>query len=113
MADIVKNVAGEATIVAATNRYILGDASPDSASWMRIQIDLNGGTGTFDFYTRLRGAGLSWCAALAYPTSAPTTGASSVSSSNNWLIDATGLEVSVNVTASSGSPKLAFLPGRG
>lgn len=110
MADIVFNTAGEAKIVAATNRYILGDASQGQASTIAFQVDLNGGTITVDFYSRLRGAGLSWQAALAYPVSAPTTGASSASASNVWLIDATGKEVSLNVTAASGSPKIAWLP---
>jgi hypothetical protein len=110
MADVFLTKAGELNGGIVVNRYILGDADSGRASQMSIQIFLNGGTATYAFQTKHR-AQSTWQSAMAYPVSAPTTGATSGTTSEIWQIDASGKDIAVNVTAqATASPILSFVP---
>lgn len=108
MADVAYGTAGAPKVI-GDNNYILGDADSGRASQFAIQIELNGGAATYAFKVRVKGAE-TWQAAMAYPVSAPTTGATSGTTSNVWMLDASGKDVQVSCSGTSGSPELTFMP---
>ncbi len=108
MADVTLSTPALVTTM-GNNRYILGDADSGRASQFAIQIDLNGGAATYAFYVRVSPE-TAWAAAMAYPVSTPTTGATSGATSNVWMLDASGKQVSLDVSGTSGSPQLTYLP---
>jgi hypothetical protein len=110
MADIFPGTTYAGTTL-AVNRYILGGGPPDWAGQVAIQIDLNGGTCSYAFQSRVGSAG-AWQAATAYPVST-NVGATSGTGSDIWMIDASGKDIAVNVTATTGSPKLYYRAIRG
>lgn len=110
MADVAHGTARSPKII-GDNRYLIGDADSGRASQMAIQIELNGGAATYAFYVKVSGGGATtWQAAMAYPVSAPTTGALSGTTSNVWMIDCSGKDVAVDCSGTSGSPELTFAP---
>ena len=92
---------------AGVNRYIVGCVEPARAALFTFQIDLNGGTCTCVPQVRVPGQ-TTWQAGLAYPVSS-TTGSASLTSSDVYRLDATGVEVALNFTATSGSPLVSYL----
>ena len=84
MADVTLSTPALVTTM-GNNRYILGDADSGRASQFAIQIDLNGGAATYAFYVRVSPE-TAWAAAMAYPVSTPTTGATSGTTSNVWML---------------------------
>lgn len=109
MADVYVPQANKVTTIGATNRYILKDADSGRASQFAIQMDTNAGTFTYTFHAKLPTHTV-WQAAQAYAVSAPGTAASGGTTAEIWMIDASGKDISVNVTASTGSPTLTFMP---
>jgi hypothetical protein len=108
MADVRIFTARAPYTVANGNRYLLGSGDAAWASQLAIQVDLNGGTLTYNFQVRVTG-GTPWQAAIATPVSTGTA-ATSGTASDVWNIDASGKEVAVNMTAGTGSPLLTFAP---
>lgn len=122
MADTLAGNCNTSLDIAANTRYILPqpDAVPPVSSsvfpsggftrrrvWATIQIDLNGGTCAYAFQTRTAGGGLAWQATLANLASSSTP-ASSGSTSEVFMFECTGKEVAVNVSGTSGAPKLSY-----
>lgn len=97
--------------LAATNRYIIGDVSEFAVGGSRkvaVSIDLNGGTLTFTFQGRVPGsASGSWKDIRATPLSTGTV-AIGGTATENWQVDADGLEIAVNVTVATGSPQFTW-----
>jgi hypothetical protein len=106
MAD-VSNIPMRTETTAAVNRYILGDASPSTSGVVTISYDLNGGTSTYDFQCRAPGA-TTWVATNAYQADS-TTPATSGTTTKTWRIDATGVQVALNVSAVTGSPRFTWI----
>ena len=96
------------------NRYLLEDASgastvapPQGKRTLLVEIDLNGGTLTYDFQGRAAGSGLAYGAIQGTPLSTGTP-ATSGTATQIWRFDATGIEVAINVTVATGSPKISW-----
>ena len=106
MADVIANKIGVETAVAATNRYIFGDAEVGFAAQIVFTLDLNTGTITCAPQARVRGSDL-WVTCLAVPKDS-TTGATSLTGANTYVMDASGCECALNVTASSGAPVITW-----
>lgn len=102
MADLNAFAQGTA-ITLGVNRYILGTMDPARANIVTAQIDLNGGTCTVVPQVRVKPQ-TTWQAAQVFPVSAPTTGSASLTGSDVYRLDATGVEVAFNCTAVTGSP---------
>ncbi len=110
MANVEVPQAGKPLVV-GDNTYFLADSDSGRASQMAIQIELNGGACSYAFKVKLNHPDVAtWQTALAYPVSAPTTGASSGATSDVWMIDCSGKRVQVVCSGTSGSPELSFLP---
>jgi len=106
MADVTGTPMRRET-TAAVNRYILGDASPSAAGIITIGYDLNSGTSTYDFQCRVPGA-TTWVACNAYPADSETP-ATSGTTTETYRIDATGVQVALNVSAVTGSPRFTWI----
>lgn len=109
MADIQVGSTFRGFTLTATNRHIIGGGPDEWARQIAIEIDLNGGTCTYDFQCRVGGA---WVAAQAYPVNS-STAATSGTATQVWMIDSTGKQVAVNVTVATGSPQLYYRGVRG
>lgn len=110
MADIQTNSRRKTTYgpLAATNRYIIGDFSEGAlgARKVGVSIDLNGGTLTFTFQGRVPGSA-NWLDIRATPLSTGTV-ATGGTATENWQVDAEGLELAINVTVATGSPRFTW-----
>lgn len=110
MADVFPGTGFRGTTV-AVNRYILGGGPQEWKGQLAIEIDLNGGTCTYDFVVRV-GSG-AWVAASAYPVNALAAPVTSGTTTQVYMIDASGKDVAVNVTVATGSPQLYYRAIRG
>lgn len=108
MADLTTNTAKTLVTVAQTNRYIFGDADVGCAGQVAIDLDTNGGTFTIAFQCKVPGAS-NWRTLAAYPADG-TSLVTSTSTAGAYRVDASGVLVAVNVTATTGSPQVVFNP---